>query len=106
MPPSLVRVKYHTFSGFSNDCRNQFDHGEQIAKLATVNPEALHIIARSREWTRSMTVCRNLVHNPKTPLADALEMLEHLPPSEIRMLAKSGNVRTPLQQAARKKVIK
>ncbi len=80
------------------------DEIEQIAKMPSVNPDVLRTIAKSKEWNRSMTVCRNLVRNPKTPLKEALMLLAKLPKSDVRALAKSSNVRTPIQQAARKKV--
>lgn len=80
------------------------DEIEQIAKMPSVNPDALRMIAGNREWIRSIGVCRALVRNPKTPLREALTLLEKLPISEIRALAKSENVKTPIQRAARKKV--
>ena len=80
------------------------DEVEQIAKMPSVNPDVLRTIAKSREWTRSITVCRNLVRNPKTPMKEALMLLPKLPMSDLRAMAKSGNVRTAIQQAARKKV--
>ncbi len=80
------------------------DEIEQIAKMPSVNPDVLRTIAKSKEWTRSTTVCRNLVRNPKTPMKEALMLLSKLPLSDIRALAKSNNVRTAIQQAARKKV--
>ncbi|HUU02745.1 MAG TPA: hypothetical protein VM425_15010 [Myxococcota bacterium] len=80
------------------------DEIEQIAKMPSVNPDVLRIIAKSREWNRSVTVCRNLVRNPKTPIKEALALMAKLPLSDIRAMAKSGNVRTPIQQAARKKL--
>lgn len=80
------------------------DEVEQIAKMPSVNPDVLRTIAKSREWTRSTTVCRNLVRNPKTPMKEALMLLVKLPMSDLRAMAKSGNVRTAIQQAARKKV--
>jgi len=81
------------------------DEIEQIAKMPTVNPDVLREIAKNREWSRSVTVCRNLVRNPKMPVREAVGLLSKLPLSDVRALAKSGNVRTPIQQAARKKVI-
>jgi hypothetical protein len=80
------------------------DEVEQMAKMPGVNPEVLRMIAASAEWTRSATVCRNLVHNPHTPLREALSTLQKLPQSEVRAIAKSSHVRTPIQQAARKMV--
>jgi hypothetical protein len=78
------------------------DEVEQIAKMPAVNPEALRMIAANREWVRSAVVCRNLVRNPKTPMREALALLGKLPLSDIRAMAKSGNVRTAIQNAARK----
>lgn len=80
------------------------DEVVQIAKMPAVNPDALRMIAKNKDWTRSTTVCRNLVRNPKTPMREALALLGKLPMGEVRLLAKSGNVRTAIQQAARKKV--
>jgi hypothetical protein len=77
---------------------------EQIAKMPSVNPDALRFIAGHRDWTRSTGVCRSLVKNPKTPMREAMTMLERLPMSDLRAIAKSANVRMPLLQAARKKV--
>lgn len=80
------------------------DEIEQIAKMPSVNPDALRMIAANRDWTRSSGVCRALVKNPKTPLKEALAMLDKLPMGDVRALAKSSAVKTAIQQAARKKV--
>ncbi len=80
------------------------DEIETIAKMPSVNPDVLRMIANHKEWTRSATVCRNLVRNPQTPMKEALELLAKLPVSEVRVLAKGSTVRTAIQQAARKKV--
>jgi hypothetical protein len=80
------------------------DEIEQIAKMPSVNPDVLRMIANHKEWTRSATVCRNLVRNPQTPMKEALELLAKLPVSEVRALAKGSTVRTAIQQAARKKI--
>jgi hypothetical protein len=80
------------------------DEVEQIARLTSVNPEVLHVIAQNREWTRSGNVVRNLVKNPKTPMPDAVALLEKLAPGDVRAIAKSPSVRMPIQMAARKKI--
>ncbi len=82
------------------------DEIEMIAKMPGINPDVLRTIAKSKEWNRSITVCRNLVRNPKTPMPDALVLLARLPKSDIRALAKTNNVRMPIQQAARKLVLR
>ena len=80
------------------------DEIEAIAKMPLVNPDALRMIAANREWTRSAGVCRALVRNPQTPVPEALMLLDKHPIGDVRMLAKSANVKTAIQAAARKKV--
>ncbi len=46
-----------------------------------------------------------LVRNPKTPVPIAVRLLDHVGATELRALAKDSNARTPIQQAARKKVM-
>jgi hypothetical protein len=101
----LIRDRNKTIHPFViNNPAITLDEIEQIAKMPSVNPDVLRAIAKSKEWTRSTTVCRNLVRNPKTPMQEALMLLAKLPLSDVRALAKSNNVRTAIQQAARKKV--
>lgn len=102
----LIRDRNKTIHRFViNNPAITLDEIEQIAKMPSVNPDVLRTIAKSKEWNRSATVCRNLVRNPKTPMKEALMLLKKLPKNEIRALAKSNNVRTPIQQAARKKAL-
>jgi hypothetical protein len=77
---------------------------EAFSKMPSVNPDALRMIAKNRDWTKSQAICRNLVKNPKTPINEALILLERLPIGDLRVFAKGGTVRTPIQQAARKKI--
>jgi hypothetical protein len=81
------------------------DEIDMIAKMPSVNPECLRMIAGNRDWIRSTSICRSLVRNPKTPMPDALKLMNKLPKSDLRAFAKSGNVRTAIQQAARKKIL-
>lgn len=80
------------------------DEVEQIARMTSVNPDVLLTISKNRDWVRSAGVVRNLVKNPKTPMPAALALLEKMPLSDIRALAKSSSVRGPIQATARKKI--
>jgi hypothetical protein len=73
------------------------------AKQATLSPDALKMIAEHREWSANATVCVALVRNPKTPLPLALRLLDRIPMTEVRALAKGG-ARDQIVHAARKKV--
>lgn len=75
---------------------------EAISRMTGVHPDVLHTIAKN--WTRSPNVVRNLVKNPKTPLPDALALVEKLAVSDLRSIAKGGSVRMAILQAARRKV--
>lgn len=75
---------------------------EAISRMTGVHPDVLHTIAKN--WTRSPNVVRNLVKNPKTPLPDAVALIEKLALSDLRSIAKGGSVRMAILQAARRKV--
>lgn len=73
------------------------------AKLTTLSPEALKLISENREWNGNASVLIALVRNPKTPLSIAVHLIERLPMSEIRAIAKGG-AREQIVHAARKRV--
>ena len=76
-----------------------------IAKMTTVSPEILKAIAERRDWAGRPEIALALVCNPKTPVPLAIQMLKNVAPQELRRLAKTGNLRMPVLQAARKLVI-
>jgi len=80
------------------------DEVEAASKMPGLNPDALRTIAQNKDWQRSSNVLRNLVRNPKTPLPDAVALLDKLPIGEVRAIAKSSSVRMAILQAARRKV--
>jgi hypothetical protein len=75
------------------------------ARLTTLNPEALKLIADHPEWGQNATVAGALVRNPKTPLASALKLVPRLPTSDLRALAKSQG-RPQIIQAAKKHLVR
>ncbi len=78
------------------------DEIEMISRMTSINPELLHRLAK--EHSRSPNVVRNLVKNPKTPLPDAIDMVEKLGVTDLRAIAKGGAVRPAVLAAARKRV--
>lgn len=85
--------------------RVTLDEVRYLAGYAQANPEALKMIADSREWLQSAGVVTALVRNPKTPPMTAVRLLDRLPTAELRRLAKATNVPMAISQAAKKKVI-
>jgi hypothetical protein len=71
------------------------------AKLNTINPEALKIIAEHPEWGQNPQIATALVRNPKTPIPAALKLVPRLPVAEIKAIARSQG-RPQIVQAAKK----
>lgn len=76
-----------------------------MAGFRQTNPEALSMIAGNRDWTQNSRVVSALVRNPKTPSTVAVRLLDKLPMSEVRRLAKSPDTPRAVAQAAKKKAI-
>ena len=79
------------------------DEVQAAAKLPGLSPDALKMIAEHREWSGNAMVCASLVRNPKTPMPLALKLIDRVPMSDLRALAKGG-AREQVVQAARKKI--
>lgn len=79
------------------------DEVQAAAKLPQLSPEALKMVAEHREWGSNPSVCASLVRNPKTPMPLALRMLDKVPVSDLKAIAKGG-ARDALVHAARKKL--
>lgn len=83
----------------------QLDEIAAIAGLRTVSPETLKMIANRREWAQRPDIAAALVRNPKTPVPVAMKLVPFLSQTELRQLAKVGNLRAPILKAVRKKVL-
>lgn len=79
------------------------DEVQAAARLPQLSPEAIKQIAEHREWGTNATVCAALVRNPKTPLPLALRLIDRVPLSDLRAIAKGG-ARDAVVHAARKKL--
>jgi len=71
------------------------------AKLTTLNPEALKVIADHPEWGQNPTVAAALVRNPKTPIPVAVKLVPRLATAELKAIARSQG-RPQIVQAAKK----
>jgi hypothetical protein len=74
------------------------------ARLVTLNPEALKMIAEHMEWGQNAGVIAALVRNPRTPLGSAVKLVPRLPTAELRALAKSQG-KPQIVQAAKKRLL-
>lgn len=73
----------------------------RIAVNRQISEDVLRIIAQNREWTRNYQIRMNLISNPRTPFTFSARMIPLLRDADIRALAKSKNVTTAVQTAAR-----
>lgn len=73
-----------------------------IAQMRTVNEEVLRIISMNREWMKKYTIRKNLVSNPRTPLAIALNNLRNLNEFDLKLMVKDKNVSEVLRREAKR----
>ena len=73
-----------------------------FAKSRNLSDEVLRIIANNREWTRSYSVKKGLVMNPKTPLSGAIKFVNYLTDRDLREIMRSRDVPGQISQQARR----
>jgi hypothetical protein len=78
---------------------------EAIARMANVSDEVLRVIALNRAWTKNYVVVIGLTKNPKTPLAQSLNLMNRLNDRDLSNLSSDRNVPEPPRTAARRKII-
>lgn len=81
--------------------RIAIDEVAWAARLPSLNPDALKLIAEHPEWGQNPAVALALVRNPKTPIPVAVKLIPRLPVAELRALARSQG-RPPIVSAAKK----
>ncbi|MCS7183260.1 MAG: hypothetical protein NZ869_09165, partial [Thermoanaerobaculum sp.] len=77
---------------------------EQIAGMRSANEVALRIIASRQRFLRRYAVVRNLMFNPRTPPAIAIQLMSRLADRDLRLLARDRNVAEPVRRVARERV--
>lgn len=70
-------------------CKNRSLPGEMIAK-----------ISRRRDWTKNYAVMYELIHNPKTPVKDALSFVKKLHMRDLQLVSRDKNVSPVIRQLA------
>lgn len=76
----------------------------RISANRQISEDVLRILAQNREWTRNYQIRMNLVTNPRTPFTFSSRMIPLLRDNDVRALAKSKNVTTAVQTAARQQL--
>jgi hypothetical protein len=73
---------------------------EKIAAMRSVSEDILRKIASDRQWSRSYAIAHNLARNPRTPIANAMNILPRLQSRDLQALAKNKNVSDAVRKQA------
>jgi hypothetical protein len=65
---------------------------ENFATMKNIAEEALRIIAGTRKFMKRLSVARNLVNNPRTPIDVSIPLLNRIPDNELKTLGGNRNV--------------
>jgi hypothetical protein len=80
---------------------------EEVRMLAAnrqANPDVLNTIAANKDWGNNPNIITALVRNPKTPPGTAAKLVEKVPMTEVRRLAKAADVPRVVVAAARRRL--
>jgi hypothetical protein len=73
-----------------------------IAQMRAISDEVIRIIASNREWMKKYTIMKNIVMNPKTPLALSLNFFKRLIDLDLKILVRDKNVPEILRREAKR----
>jgi len=82
------------------------NENEVVAHAANraLGRDVISYIAKRRDWTKLYLVQKNLVLNPKTPMALAMNFLNRLHAHDVKKVAFSKNIPSALAVAARRRM--
>jgi hypothetical protein len=75
---------------------------ERFAGMKNVSDVVLRHIASNKDWTKRYGVISNLVKNPRTPLALAINLIPRLNPRDMKSIAVDRNVPEVIRKQAQK----
>jgi hypothetical protein len=73
----------------------------RYASNRSLQEEIIRYIAQKKDWQKSYPIKVALVNNPKCPLSQSMGLLKHLRPADLKGVANSKGVPSPLVQAAK-----
>jgi hypothetical protein len=73
---------------------------EKISAMRSIPEEILRQIAASRQWSRNYSIVHNLARNPRTPIANCMNILSRLQLKDLNGLAKNRNVSDAVRRQA------
>ncbi len=76
------------------------DEVQTLAQDRTLSDDVLRVILGRKDWLKNYPIRLALAQNPKTPVPKALRLLETLQERDLRNLARSRNVPSPVSSGA------
>ena len=73
---------------------------EKIAAMRAISEDILRQIAASRQWSRSYSIAHTLARNPRTPMANVMNILSRLQLKDLNALSKNRNVSDAVRRQA------
>ena len=73
---------------------------EKIAAMRSVPEDILRKVANDRQWARSYAVVHNLARNPRTPVANTMNILSRLQLKDLSALSKNKNISDAVRRQA------
>ncbi len=73
---------------------------EKIAAMRSVPEDILRKIANDRQWARSYAIVHNLARNPRTPVANVMNILSRLQLRDLAALSKNKNISDAVRRQA------
>jgi regulator of extracellular matrix RemA (YlzA/DUF370 family) len=73
---------------------------ENISSMRTVAEEVLRLIGMNRQWARSYPIIHNLVRNPRTPMATAVQILGRIRTKDLKAITLNRNVSEAVRRQA------
>lgn len=73
---------------------------EKIAAMRSVPEDILRKIASDRQWARSYVIVHNLARNPRTPVANTMNILSRLQLRDLAALSKNKNISDAVRRQA------
>lgn len=73
---------------------------EKIAAMRTVPEDVLRQIAIGRKWARNYSIIHNLARNPRTPMANVINILSRLQLRDLDAIVKNRNVSEAVRKQA------
>ena len=72
-----------------------------LTNSRTLSDDVMRVILSNRDWMKNYQVKVNLVNNPKTPVPDAMRLLQHLRVSDLKQLARNRNISNVVRTQAK-----